>query len=268
MNKRMQSLMLTTLSGLTFAIPLVVQYLYPEVPEFVIIICKGVSMIGSFGFLTGLVLMCLGVFEPVDDSKECARERSNQDKLYLYTMTPKHRLKKLRIKMCYESALEKLHIQLNPLCEMVEVLENKKSPFYQEYVNTYYSFTTYIEEIVDTLNAWNLQYKKARSEDEEIILRKILNIERKNTLQPLVTYMESEMDKIKKKEQQYKEDYANAEKALRMETLMHREDSFGELRILADELDNHMLSSLILKYDSQKDKKKKKRQSERRKIET
>lgn len=93
MNKRMQSLMLTTLSGLTFAIPLVVQYLYPEVPEFVIIICKCVSMIGSFGFFTGLILMCLGVFEPVDDSRECAWGRSDQDKLFLYTMTPKRRLK-------------------------------------------------------------------------------------------------------------------------------------------------------------------------------
>lgn len=259
MNKRMQSLMLTTLSGLTFAIPLVVQYLYPEVPEFVIIICKCVSMIGSFGFFTGLILMCLGVFEPVDDSRECAWGRSDQDKLFLYTMTPKRRLKKLRIKMCCESALVNLHIQLEPLCELVDVLEDKTSPFYQEYVNTYYSFTTYIEEIVDTLSAWNLQYKKAKSEEEAIILRKILNIERKNTLQPLVTHMVSEMDKIKKKEQQYQEDYAKAEKTLRMETPMRREDSFGELRSLADELNNDMLSTLIKKYDSQKDKKKEKR---------
>ena len=250
MNKRIQSLMLTALSGLAFVIPLAVQYLYPEVPEFVIIICKGVSMIGSFGFFTGLVLMCLGVFEPVEESKE---------KLFLYTMTPKRRLKKLRIKMCCESALVKLNIQLDPLYELVDVLEDKTSPFYQEYVNTYYSFTTYIEEIVDTLNAWNLQYKKARSEDEEIILRKILNIERKNTLQPLVTHMVSEMDKIKKKEQQYQEDYAKAEKTLRMETPMRREDSFGELRSLAGELNNDMLSTLIKKYDSQKDKKKEKR---------
>lgn len=41
-----------------------------------------------------------------------------------------------------------------------------------------------------------------------------------------------------------------------MEMPMHREGSFGELRILADELDNHMFSSLIQKYDSRKDKKK------------
>ena len=67
------------------------------------------------------------------------------------------------------------------------------------------------------------------------------------------------MDKIKKKEQQYQEDYAKAEKTLRMETPMRREDSFGELRSLADELNNDMLSTLIKKYDSQKDKKKEKR---------
>ena len=41
-------------------------------------------------------------------------------------MTPKRRLKKLRIKMCCESALVNLHIQLEPLCELVDVLEDKK----------------------------------------------------------------------------------------------------------------------------------------------
>ncbi len=264
MGERMKYIALTILGGLIFAIPLIIQYQHPEVPVFVVIICKGVSAIGFLGYVLGVFLLCMSFFE----SSEYARGRSNQDRLYLYTMTPKHRLKKLRIKMCCKSALVNLNTQLKPLCKMVEVLEDKKSPFYQEYVNTYYSFTIYIEEIVDTLNAWNLQYKKARSEDEEIILRKILNIERKNTLQPLVTYMVSEMDKVKKKEQQYKEDCANAEKTLRMEMPMRREDSFGELRILADELDNRMLSSLIQKYDSRKNEKKKKRQSERKKVET
>ena len=119
-------------------------------------------MIVSFWIFYRVNFNVLSVFEPVDDSRECAWGRSDQDKLFLYTMTPKRRLKKLRIKMCCESALVNLHIQLEPLCELVDVLEDKKSPFYQEYVNTYYSFTTYIEEIVDTLSAWNLQYKKSK----------------------------------------------------------------------------------------------------------
>lgn len=70
--------------------------------------------------------------------------------------------------MCCESALVNLHIQLEPLCELVDVLEDKTSPFYQEYVNTYYSFTTYIEEIVDTLSAWNLQYKKQNQRKKQL----------------------------------------------------------------------------------------------------
>lgn len=177
---------------------------------------------------------------------------NNQEKLYLYIVTPHHRLKKLRVKICCRSALENLHTQLDPLCEIAELCNNNESPFHNEYIDTYYSFSAYIEEIVKTLNIWNLQYKKSKSEKERIVLRKLLNTERKNSLQPLVEYMINGMNKIKKKEMQYKKDYENAEKILRTENPICKEyitESFENLQVLTKELNHDILSELIKKYN-------------------
>lgn len=176
----------------------------------------------------------------------------NQEKLYLYTMDSKHRLKKARIKISCESVLTNLHTQLDPLCETAKLCNDKESLFHNEYVDMYYSFSTYIEEIVKVLNTWNLQYKNADSEKERIDLRKLLNIERKNSLQFLIEYMINEMNRIKEKEKQYKKDYENAEKILQTENLIHNtyiEESFEDLQVLTRELNHDILPELIKKYN-------------------
>ena len=148
---------------------------------------------------------------------------------------------------------------LSPIREVWGLTQNKDSIYHQEYVSTYEGLTPYLEEIVSALNECLEGINKAdRSGDteEEKRLTALVESQLTGSLGAAVDHVVSQMQSIREKETQYKEDVKAAEITLSKENPVYssQDSPFDTLDVMmAPEREKE---ELFRRYDKRPKKKK------------
>lgn len=180
---------------------------------------------------------------------------------YLPVIGRKGRAKKAKINYIDNNklmdAIEKT--VLSPIREVWGLTQNKDSIYHQEYVSTYEGLTPYLEEIVSALNECLEGINKAdRSGDteEEKRLTALVESQLTGSLGAAVDHVVSQMQSIREKETQYKEDVKAAEITLSKENPVYssQDSPFDTLDVMmAPEREKE---ELFRRYDKRPKKKK------------
>lgn len=180
---------------------------------------------------------------------------------YLPVIGRKGRAKKAKINYIDNNklmdAIEKT--VLSPIREVWGLTQNKDSIYHQEYVSTYEGLTPYLEEIVSALNECLEGINKAdKSEDteEEKRLTALVESQLTGSLGAAVDHVVSQMQSIREKETQYKEDVKAAEITLSKENPVYssQDSPFDTLDVMmAPEREKE---ELFRRYDKRPKKKK------------
>lgn len=180
---------------------------------------------------------------------------------YLPVIGRKGRAKKVKINYIDNNRLMRAieNTVLSPVREAWGLTQNKDSVYHQEYVSTYEGLTPYLEEIVSALNECLQGINKAvKSGDteEEKRLTALVESQLTGSLGAAVDHVVSQMQSIREKETQYKEDVKAAEITLSKENPVYssQDSPFDALDVLmAPEREKE---ELFKKYEKRPKKKK------------
>jgi hypothetical protein len=148
---------------------------------------------------------------------------------------------------------------LSPIREVWGLTQNKDSIYHQEYVSTYEGLTPYLEEIVSALNECLKGINKAEKRgdtEEEKRLAALVESQFSGSLGAAVDHVVSQMQSIREKETQYKEDVKAAEITLSKENPVYssQDSPFDTLDVMmAPEREKE---ELFRRYDKRPKKKK------------
>lgn len=179
---------------------------------------------------------------------------------YLPVIGRKGRAKKAKINYIDNNklmdAIEKT--VLSPIREVWGLTQNKDSIYHQEYVSTYEGLTPYLEEIVSALNECLEGINKADKSgdtEEEKRLTALVESQLTGSLGAAVDHVVSQMQSIREKETQYKEDVKAAEITLSKENPVYssQDSPFDTLDVMmAPEREKE---ELFRRYDKRPKKK-------------
>lgn len=215
--------------------------------DFAVWTCIAIGLVGT---TIGMIDLLLG-----------SANISLSNPYYLPVIGRRGRAKKVKINYIYNNklmdAIEKT--VLSPIREVWGLTQNKDSIYHQEYVSTYEGLTPYLEEIVSALNECLEGINKAdRSGDteEEKRLTALVESQLTGSLGAAVDHVVSQMQSIREKETQYKEDVKAAEITLSKENPVYssQDSPFDTLDVMmAPEREKE---ELFRRYDKRPKKKK------------
>mgnify|MGYP000149889267 CR=1 FL=1 len=215
--------------------------------DFAVWTCIAIGLVGT---TIGMIDLLLG-----------SANISLSNPYYLPVIGRKGRAKKAKINYIDNNklmdAIEKT--VLSPIREVWGLTQNKDSIYHQEYVSTYEGLTPYLEEIVSALNECLEGINKAdRSGDteEEKRLTALVESQLTGSLGAAVDHVVSQMQSIREKETQYKEDVKAAEITLSKENPVYssQDSPFDTLDVMmAPEREKE---ELFRRYDKRPKKKK------------
>lgn len=215
--------------------------------DFAVWTCIAIGLVGT---TIGMIDLLLG-----------SANISLSNPYYLPVIGRKGRAKKAKINYIDNNklmdAIEKT--VLSPIREVWGLTQNKDSIYHQEYVSTYEGLTPYLEEIVSALNECLEGINKAdRSGDteEEKRLTALVESQLTGSLGAAVDHVVSQMQSIREKEAQYKEDVKAAEITLSKENPVYssQDSPFDTLDVMmAPEREKE---ELFRRYDKRPKKKK------------
>lgn len=215
--------------------------------DFAVWTCIAIGLVGT---TIGMIDLLLG-----------SANISLSNPYYLPVIGRKGRAKKAKINYIDNNklmdAIEKT--VLSPIREVWGLTQNKDSIYHQEYVSTYEGLTPYLEEIVSALNECLEGINKAdRSGDteEEKRLTALVESQFSGSLGAAVDHVVSQMQSIREKETQYKEDVKAAEITLSKENPVYssQDSPFDTLDVMmAPEREKE---ELFRRYDKRPKKKK------------
>lgn len=215
--------------------------------DFAVWTCIAIGLVGT---TIGMIDLLIGI-----------ANISLSNPYYLPVIGRKGRAKKAKINYIDNNklmdAIEKT--VLSPIREVWGLTQNKDSIYHQEYVSTYEGLTPYLEEIVSALNECLKGINKAdRSGDteEEKRLTALVESQLTGSLGAAVDHVVSQMQSIREKETQYKEDVKAAEITLSKENPVYssQDSPFDTLDVMmAPEREKE---ELFRRYDKRPKKKK------------
>ena len=225
------------------------------------------AILGEFSFIydfavwtciaIGLVGTTIGMIDLLLGSANI----SLSNPYYLPVIGRKGRAKKAKINYIDNNklmdAIEKT--VLSPIREVWGLTQNKDSIYHQEYVSTYEGLTPYLEEIVSALNECLKGINKAEKRgdtEEEKRLAALVESQFSGSLGAAVDHVVSQMQSIREKETQYKEDVKAAEITLSKENPVYssQDSPFDTLDVMmAPEREKE---ELFRRYDKRPKKKK------------
>lgn len=215
--------------------------------DFAVWTCIAIGLVGT---TIGMIDLLIGI-----------ANISLSNPYYLPVIGRKGRAKKAKINYIDNNklmdAIEKT--VLSPIREVWGLTQNKDSIYHQEYVSTYEGLTPYLEEIVSALNECLEGINKAdRSGDteEEKRLTALVESQLTGSLGAAVDHVVSQMQSIREKETQYKEDVKAAEITLSKENPVYssQDSPFDTLDVMmAPEREKE---ELFRRYDKRPKKKK------------
>ena len=215
--------------------------------DFAVWTCIAIGLVGT---TIGMIDLLIGI-----------ANISLSNPYYLPVIGRKGRAKKAKINYIDNNklmdAIEKT--VLSPIREVWGLTQNKDSIYHQEYVSTYEGLTPYLEEIVSALNECLKGINKAEKRgdtEEEKRLAALVESQFSGSLGAAVDHVVSQMQSIREKETQYKEDVKAAEITLSKENPVYssQDSPFDTLDVMmAPEREKE---ELFRRYDKRPKKKK------------
>lgn len=215
--------------------------------DFAVWTCIAIGLVGT---TIGMIDLLLG-----------SANISLSNPYYLPVIGRRGRAKKVKINYIDNNRLMRAieNTVLSPVREAWGLTQNKDSVYHQEYVSTYEGLTPYLEEIVSALNECLKGINKAEKRgdtEEEKRLTALVESQFSGSLGAAVDHVVSQMQSIREKETQYKEDVKAAEITLSKENPVYssQDSPFDTLDVMmAPEREKE---ELFRRYDKRPKKKK------------